>query len=383
MSGRVVIMGSGELAPGLVATHRAGIKAAGADEVVILNTPFGFQENASELTEKLVDFFATSLKVPGRIADLSRREASIAERERFTSAIRTARYVFAGPGSPSYALDIWREAGVGPALTAVVRAGGTVTFASAAALTLGRRTLPVYEIYKVGSSPHWLDGLDVMSDLGLPCVVVPHWNNAEGGSHDTSRCYIGERRLSLLEPELDVGIIGVDEHTAAVFDFEAGRCEALGRGTVTFRGESERVLESGTGIALDKVVKLLSGSQEPPPDAAAVGVDTSTFAEAIAGADGDRLLELLLEKEAQADGSEARSSLRSMLVQVVDAAQTGLQDPREVVGGYVDLLLDLRSDAKSSGDYATADRIRDGLAALGIEVRDTADGHEWVFSEPR
>ena len=45
-------------------------------------------------------------------------------------------------------------------LASVVQAGGTVTFASAASLTLGRKTIPVYEIYKVGEPPRWLDGLE-------------------------------------------------------------------------------------------------------------------------------------------------------------------------------------------------------------------------------
>lgn len=382
MKGRIIIMGSGELAPGLVATHRYGIKAAGAHEVVILNTPFGFQENAPQLTERLVGFFGTSLTIPSRIAELTGRDASTVERELFTAAIRKARYVFAGPGSPSYALDIWREAEVGPALTSVVQAGGTVTFASAAALTLGRRTIPVYEIYKVGEPPHWLDGLDIMSGVGLPCVVVPHWNNAEGGNHDTSRCYIGERRLSLLEPELDVGILGVDEHTAAMLDFDTGRCEVSGRGKVTLRGDREHVLDSGTGLDLDRVGEILSRSGAVAPVATASASDAATFADALAAGDGDRLLELLLQQEAlAAEDGEARRSLRSMLVDIVDTARVGLRDPREVAGGYVELLLDLRRAARSSGDYTTADRVRDGLAALGIEVRDTADGHEWVFAD--
>ena len=32
---------------------------------------------------------------------------------------------------------------------------------AAAALTLGLVTIPVYEVYKVGEDPFWLDGLDV------------------------------------------------------------------------------------------------------------------------------------------------------------------------------------------------------------------------------
>ena len=93
-------------------------------------------------------------------------------RERFLAAIRRARYVFAGPGSPSYALELWSQADVAPALRAVVAAGGCVTFASAASLTLGRTAIPVYEIYKVGEELRWLDGLDLMSACGLPSPGV-------------------------------------------------------------------------------------------------------------------------------------------------------------------------------------------------------------------
>ncbi len=43
----------------------------------------------------------------------------------------------------------------------------------------------------------------------------------------------------------------------------------------------------------------------------------------------------------------------------------------------VDLLLDLRNSAKANKDWATADKIRDELKALGFEVMDTKDGFEW------
>jgi len=74
--------------------------------------------------------------------------------------------------------------------------------ASAAALTLGRYTIPVYEIYKVGEAPRWLEGLDLLTPIGLPVAVVPHYDNAEGGNHDTRFCYLGEHRLRMLEDEL-------------------------------------------------------------------------------------------------------------------------------------------------------------------------------------
>jgi cysteinyl-tRNA synthetase len=43
----------------------------------------------------------------------------------------------------------------------------------------------------------------------------------------------------------------------------------------------------------------------------------------------------------------------------------------------VELVLAAREDARSSGDYERADRLRDDLAALGVEVQDTDDGPEF------
>src|SRR5690606_31835585 len=58
----------------------------------------------------------------------------------------------------------------------------------------------------------------------------------------------------------------------------------------------------------------------------------------------------------------------------------GLKDPAAVgdrdgvAQQLLDLLLDIRQDAREQRDWALADRIRDGLAELGIIVEDTASG---------
>jgi hypothetical protein len=51
----------------------------------------------------------------------------------------------------------------------------------------------------VGAPPYWLDGLDLLRQLGLKVAVIPHYDNTEGGTHDTRFCYLGERRLRLME----------------------------------------------------------------------------------------------------------------------------------------------------------------------------------------
>ncbi len=65
----------------------------------------------------------------------------------------------------------------------------------------------------------------------------------------------------------------------------------------------------------------------------------------------------------------------------------GLRDDRtsdgashQAFSGAVDLLLSLRATAKSNKDWATSDRIRDELTALGFTIKDTKEGTEWSLS---
>lgn len=376
MAGRLVLMGSGELAPTMVATHRNTLEAVGASEVVLLDTPFGFQENVEVLTEKIVEFFDVSLRTPTVVASLRTADAGGTATERTLATVRRAKYVFAGPGSPSYALGIWRSVDIAPAMREVIANDGAIVLASAAALTAGLETIPVYEMYKAGADPYWLEGLDLSSAFGLPMTVVPHWNNTDGGNHDTSRCYIGERRLSVLEAELDHGILGIDEHTAVTIDFEQGTLAVSGASGAILRGRDIVSLESGQTIELEKAAEILGGAVErvadgPKPTAPG-------FAAALQSGDIDGAIEAALEIEQEVSaGDEDRKALRSVIVELGEAARSGVQDPREVVGGYVEAMLELRKQARVARRYDVSDAIRDSLIDLGIEVRDTPDGAEW------
>ncbi len=50
-------------------------------------------------------------------------------------------------------------------------------------------------------------------------------------------------------------------------------------------------------------------------------------------------------------------------------------------GGAIDLLLELRAKAKAAKDWGTSDQIRDQLAALGFEVKDTKEGATWKLNK--
>ena len=49
----------------------------------------------------------------------------------------------------------------------------------------------------------------------------------------------------------------------------------------------------------------------------------------------------------------------------------------EVIGGLMNLIIDIRKSARENKDWATSDKIRDELKAAGVEIKDTKDGVEW------
>jgi hypothetical protein len=125
------------------------------------------------------------------------------------------------------------------------------------ALAVSRHTLPVYEIFKVGEELHWLDGLDLFSELGLELSIVPHWNNNEGGTElDTSHCYMGQRRFDELCSQLppDPRMLAIDEHTACVMDLEENSASVHGAGTVTvIRGSNRTIYDAGASFSIDEL----------------------------------------------------------------------------------------------------------------------------------
>ncbi|MDD2612407.1 MAG: cysteine--tRNA ligase, partial [Bacteroidales bacterium] len=48
--------------------------------------------------------------------------------------------------------------------------------------------------------------------------------------------------------------------------------------------------------------------------------------------------------------------------------------------GAIDLLLQIRMEAKANKDWSTSDKIRKELTALGFDIKDTKDGFEWKLS---
>lgn len=402
MSPRLLtVMGSGETSPTMVKTHRALLGRLGGT-AVFLDTPVGFQENRGEVAERVVEYFDRSVGVPIEVVSIG---GTTFESETALAAIQRASYVFSGPGSPTYALDQWSTTPVPGLLRDKLRSGGGVTFASAAALTLGVVTVPVYEIYKVGAEPHWRDGLDLLAETGVRAAVIPHFNNAEGGTHDTRFCYLGERRLSAMEAMLPDGafVLGVDEHTGAVIDLDARTLEVVGVGVVTVRDHgSTTTYAAGEVIPLEtlrsgRVSRAMSrtgqdqsdgggaverAAESPSPLLGRIGELEVAFDHALAAGDGAGAGAAVLDAEDELNAwsqytsdevGKARMRVRAMIVRLASA----VRDPRAMAAPFVEALLEVRDAARSAQDFPTADLVRDRLVDAGVEVGDSRSGTTW------
>jgi len=250
--------------------------------------------------------------------------------------------------------------------------------------------------------------------------VVPHFDNAEGGTHDTRFCYVGERRLGILERALPEGsfILGVDSHTALVLDLDARTAGVFGLGGVTVRADGRSaVFPSGSEVPIDALAEVGRSRAAGEPvdvgwDPTAMGISRGSgrqdptesplrdevarlegaFVDALVRRDVRSavaaLLDLDLAIEARTRAGEdspdldgARATFRALIARLGETAVDGVGDRRETLDSCVQALLDLRASARASRDWATADLIRDRLSAAGVEVRDDPDGSHWSLEE--
>jgi len=399
-------MGSGETAPTMVKVHRLVVdrirgetpeatqapgrgRGPGADASaatgILLDTPFGFQTNASEIAARAVSYFEESVGATLEVAGL--RSASDLEGDHgheIVARIAELPLVFAGPGSPSYALRQWKGTVVPSLLSEKLNLGGAVTFASAAALTLGISTVPVYEVYKVGEDPHWLEGLDLLEPLGMPAVVIPHYDNAEGQTHDTRYCYLGEARLSQMEQQLAEGtfVLGVDEHTALCIDLACEEATVLGRGgaTVRVRGRSARI-EAGESVPVGRILEIAVELTSTSPRAA-IGTSSKKTGESTqeppgVSSSGARAAgeQVLGDEPAAAVGDSAfrPASAGSPLLEGIRAHESTFRSARERsdVPGMVGAVLALEEEMWAwRADTLQSDEMDRGRASLRSMIKD-------------
>ncbi|HET6514106.1 MAG TPA: Type 1 glutamine amidotransferase-like domain-containing protein [Thermodesulfovibrionales bacterium] len=404
----IVLMGSGELTATMVEVHREVLSRLGrSPKAFFLDTPAGFQLNADQLSRRAVEYFHVSVGYPMEVLSFKSKDIPTREAEQIFRTLKGADYLLVGPGSPTYALRQWQGTPIPEILRQRIEGGACLVAASAAALTIGHFTLPVYEIYKVGQEPHWVEGLNILSHFGLNTVVIPHWNNAEGGTHDTRFCFMGESRFRTLESMLpeDVSVLGLDEHTACIMDLEREEISIKGVGAVTLRyGAFERTFPRGKEFPLRVLSERAAGAQrtteameistsEPAPGPQERGLWDSVHGiedsfhkslEDDAGdavkalLDLDRLIWLAQERKEHPEFvSQARELLREFIVLLGMRLASAPKSPQDCLAPLVKELLALRASFRENNKWHEADAIRDCLRRVKIEVEDTQGGYRW------
>ena len=408
--GMIVLMGSGELTATMVEVHKELLgRISGAPKAVFLDTPAGFQLNVDQISKKAQNYFQVHVQHALSVASFKSTETITPyEAEQAYHLLREADFVLIGPGSPTYAVHQWRASSIPEILINRIKEGACLVAASAAALTVGRFTLPVYEIYKVGQALHWVDGMDILKHFGFNLVVVPHWNNAEGGNHDTRFCFMGQPRFGQLASLLaeDVSILGLDEHTACILDFENDEAVIKGIGTVTLqRSGSEMVFDTAERFSLEvlrggDVEKQWKQKPSAPHDSEPDAVTErdafwnqihrleTDFHNGLETHEAKKTTNALLELDriiwkAQRDSEneefiiQARDTLRELIAILGTRLAAAPRSETDCLTPLVEQLLDVRERFRQQRHFGAADAIRDSLQRANIIIEDTQKGARW------
>ena len=102
--------------------------------------------------------------------------------------------------------------------------------------------------------------------------------------------------------------------------------------------------------------------------------------------DACRVINQIVDKK-QTIAADALVALRTLFhtfafdILGLTSEADGNAEREAAFGKAIDLLLDIRATAKANKDWATSDKVRNELAALGFEVKDTKDGATWRLNK--
>lgn len=263
--GLVAVFGSGEMSSTGRKIHEYLLRDfLPPVHIALLETPTGYEDNPHIWYKKMETYMSAGLKnyhpLIVRIEALRRSGSHNTNDSGILSPILSSHYIHMGAGSPSYVIHHLKNTVAYTYIGNQLKNGASVSFASAAAVAMGRYAIPVYEIYFAGHDPKWLDGLDFFSQFHLNISFIPHWNNIEGGREiDTRFAYMGKKRLDKLMTIIpgETTCIGLDEHTALVFNIAKSQALVMGKGTVTlYKPDKRRIYQSGKEIYFSDIQSM-------------------------------------------------------------------------------------------------------------------------------
>jgi cysteinyl-tRNA synthetase len=98
--------------------------------------------------------------------------------------------------------------------------------------------------------------------------------------------------------------------------------------------------------------------------------------------DGVKIINSLSDKKesiSQEDHLSLRNFYHTMVFDILGLKDEEVQENRDSSARLVEIILNMRNEAKNKKDFAASDKIRDELKAIGIVIKDGKDGAEWEW----
>ena len=168
------------------------------------------------------------------------------------------------------------------------------------------------------------------------------------------------------------------------------------RSTVDFSNDALQAAEKGMQRLMDgyKTLCSLAAAGETTVDVAglrgkcydAMNDDMNTAQVISHLFDATRAINQIADKKAtisENDLAELKATFKLFMFDILGLKEeVGSGSAREeAFGKVVDMLLEQRQAAKAAKDWATSDKIRNELAALGFEIKDSKDGATWKLNK--
>ncbi len=170
-------------------------------------------------------------------------------------------------------------------------------------------------------------------------------------------------------------------HYRSTVDFSSEALEAAEKGLQRLQEAYQRLMKIEPSAVSHQPSELRRRCQEAMDD------DLNTPFVIAALFDSAKMINTIHDGKAtisEADLKELREVWKTYAIDILGlrledsaASQDGDGAKMKAFHGAIDLLLSIRLQAKQNKDWATSDRIRNELTALGFQIKDTKDGFEW------
>ncbi len=196
------------------------------------------------------------------------------------------------------------------------------------------------------------------------------------GSHKNAN---GEEMLSQAYAPMTIRFFILQAHYRSTVDFSNEALQAAEKGLARMREAMARLMKIQPS---DKTTVDVAGLRQRCEDAMNDDMNTPIVISHLF--DASKAINTVSDGKgtiSAADLEELRNVFQTFGEDILGLTLTeNSGDNTKAFAGAMDLLLQLRAQAKKNKDWATSDQIRDSLAALGFSIKDTKDGAEWSLN---